>query len=441
MNDGNIKKVIDMLDINLIRENPDLIKKGIASKNVDSKLVDDFLALDERWRKLVKERDDLRANQKKLGEEKKIEEAKEIKEKIKANEEELKEVETEREKILYLLPNLPLENVRVGKDESENEVLRKWGEATSLEFSAKDHLELGEDLGVIDSKSAGKVSGSRFSYLKGKLAQMEFALIQFAINALSDNEAISEIIAKNGINVLTKTFTPVIPPVLIRREMMQAMGYMERGEEEIYYFPKDDLTLVGTAEQSIGPMHSGEVFNAKDLPLRYLGFSTCFRREAGSYGKDTRGILRAHQFDKLEMFSITTAENSIEEHKFLLAVEEYLMQELKIPYQVIDICSGDLGDPAAAKFDIEAWMPGQDEGKGQYRETHSTSNTTDFQSRRLNVRYKDQKGEMKFVHMLNGTAFAIGRTLIAIMENYQQKDGSILVPEVLRKYLNFDTIS
>ncbi len=430
-----------MLDINLIRNNPDLVKQGIVSKNVEPKLVDDFLALDERWRKLVKDGDDLRAQQKKLSEERKIEEAKEIKEKTKANEEELKEVETEREKILYLLPNLPLENVRVGKDESENEVLRKWGEATSLEFSAKDHLELGEDLGVIDSKSAGKVSGSRFSYLKGKLAQMEFALIQFAINALSDNEAISEIIAKNGINVLTKTFTPVIPPVLIRREMMQAMGYMERGEEEIYYFPKDDLTLVGTAEQSIGPMHSGEVFNAKDLPLRYLGFSTCFRREAGSYGKDTRGILRAHQFDKLEMFSITTAENSIEEHKFLLAVEEYLMQELKIPYQVIDICSGDLGDPAAAKFDIEAWMPGQDEGKGQYRETHSTSNTTDFQSRRLNVRYKDQKGEMKFVHMLNGTAFAIGRTLIAIMENYQQKDGSILVPEVLRKYLNFDTIS
>ena len=438
-----------MLGINLIRENPDLVKKGIASKNVDPKLVDDFLSLDERWRKLVKDGDDLRSSQKKLGEEKKIEEAKEIKEKIKANEEGLKEIEAERQKILYLLPNVPTENVRIGNDESENAVLRKWGEAAEFEFSAKDHLELGETLGVIDIKSAGEVSGSRFNYLKGKLAQMEFALVQFAINALSDNEIISEIIAKNGLNVSTKNFVPVIPPVLIRKEMMQAMGYMERGEEEIYYFPKDDLTLVGTAEQSIGPMHAGEVFNAKDLPLRYLGFSTCFRREAGSYGKDTRGILRAHQFDKLEMFSITTAENSIEEHKFLLAVEEHLMQELKIPYQVIDICSGDLGDPAAAKFDIEAWMPGQpskssgqeSEGKGEYRETHSTSNTTDFQSRRLNIRYKDANGEMKFVHMLNGTAFAIGRTLIAIMENYQQKDGTILAPEVLRKYLNFDTIS
>jgi len=430
-----------MLDINLIRENPDLIKKGIASKNVDPKIVDDFLALDERWRKLVKDGDDLRSSQKKLSEERKVDEAKEVKEKIKANEKELKEIEEERQKILYLLPNLPLEEVRVGKDGSENEVLRKWGEAAGFEFPAKDHLELGETLGVIDIKAAGEVSGSRFSYLKGKLAQMEFALIQFAINALSDNEVISEIIAKNGLNVSTKTFVPVIPPVLIKKEMMQAMGYMERGEEEIYYFPKDNLTLVGTAEQSIGPMHSGEVFNAKDLPLRYLGFSTCFRREAGSHGKDTRGILRAHQFDKLEMFSITTAENSIEEHKFLLAVEEYLMQELKISYQVIDICSGDLGDPVAAKFDIEAWMPGQNEGKGQYRETHSTSNTTDFQSRRLNIRYKDQKGEMKFVHMLNGTAFAIGRTLISIMENYQQKDGSIKVPEALQKYLNFDTIS
>ncbi|MCR4275133.1 MAG: serine--tRNA ligase [Candidatus Wolfebacteria bacterium] len=438
-----------MLDVNLIRNNPDLVKKGVASKNVDPKLVDDFLSLDERWRKLVKDGDDLRSIQKKLSEERKIDEAKEVKEKIKANEEELKEVETEREKILYLLPNLPIENVRTGKDESENEVLRKWGEATDFEFPAKDHLELGETLGVIDIKAAGEVSGSRFSYLKGKLAQMEFAIIQFVINALSDNEIISEIIAKNGLNVSTKNFVPVIPPVLIRKEMMQAMGYMERGEEEIYYFPKDDLTLVGTAEQSIGPMHAGEVFNVKDLPLRYLGFSTCFRREAGSYGKDTRGILRSHQFDKLEMFSITTAENSIEEHKFLLAVEEYLMQELKIPYQVIDICSGDLGDPAAAKFDIEAWMPGQpsissgqeSEDRGRYRETHSVSNTTDFQARRLNIRYKDQNGEMKFVHMLNGTAFAIGRTLVAIMENYQQEDGSIKVPEVLQKYLNFDTIS
>ena len=430
-----------MLDVNLIRNNPDLVKQGIASKNVEPKLVDDFLALDERWRKLIKDGDDLRSQQKKLSEERKIEEAKEIKEKTKANEEELKEVEAERERILFLLPNLPLESVRVGKDESENTVLRKWGEATSCEFPAKDHLELGEALGVIDVKAAGEVSGSRFNYLKGKLARMEFAIAQFVINALSDDEVIAEITTENGLSVQSKVFMPIIPPVLIRKEIMQAMGYMERGEEEIYYFPKDDLTLVGTSEQSIGPMHTGEVFNIKDLPLRYLGFSTCFRREAGSYGKDTRGILRAHQFDKLEMFSITTPENSIEEHKFLLAVEEYLMQELKIPYQVIDICSGDLGDPAAAKYDIEAWMSGQNEGTGQYRETHSTSNTTDFQSRRLNVRYKDQKGEMKFVHMLNGTAFAIGRTLIAIMENYQQKDGSILVPEVLRKYLNFDTIS
>jgi len=429
-----------MLDINLIRENPDLIKQGIALKNVDPKLVDDFLALDERWRKLVKDSDDLRSSQKKLSEERKVDEAKEIKEKIKTNEEELKEVEAERQKILYFLPNLPLEEVRVGKDESENLAIRQWGEIPKFNFAAKDHLELGEKLGVIEIKKAGEVSGSRFSYLKGKLAQMEFAIIQFVINALSDNEVISEIAVKNNLNVPTKTFVPVIPPVLIRREMMQAMGYMERGEEEIYYFPKDDLTLIGTAEQSIGPMHAGEVFNVKDLPLRYLGFSTCFRREAGSHGKDTRGILRAHQFDKLEMFSITTTENSVEEHKFLLAVEEYLMQELKIPYQVIDICSGDLGDPVAAKFDIEAWMPGQNNGEGQYRETHSTSNTTDFQSRRLNVRYKDASGEIKFVHMLNGTAFAIGRTLIAIMENYQQEGGTIKVPEALQKYTKFTEI-
>ena len=222
---------------------------------------------------------------------------------------------------------------------------------------------------------------------------------------------------------------------MIKPEMMKAMGYVERGGEEIYYLPKDDLYLVGTSEQSIGPMHAGEILEEKDLPKRYVAFSTCFRREAGSYGKDTKGILRVHQFDKVEMFSICKPEDSLKEHKLLLSLEEELMQKLKIPYRVIDICTGDLGDPAAAKFDIEAWMPGQNE----YRETHSTSNCTDFQARRLNIRYKSRDGKLNFVHTLNGTAFS-QRPILAIIENNQQKDGSIKVPRVLQKYVGFKEI-
>lgn len=409
-----------MLDVNLIRNNPDAVREGISFKKANPQLVDDFLALDKKWRELVKETDDFRSGQKKAGESRDIEKAKELKVKIQNNEDQLKNIEKERERILYLIPNLPMEDVPVGKDESENQFLRKWGEIPEFDFEPKDHLELGVKLNLIDTERAGKVSGSRFGYLKNQAALLEFALIQYALGA-----------------IVEEGFTPIVPPVLVRPEAMRAMGYVERGGEEIYFLEKDNLYLVGTSEQSIGPMHSDEIFNEKDLPKRYISFSTCFRREAGSYGKDTKGILRMHQFDKLEMFSITAPEKSNEEHKFLLSLEEKLMQGLKLPYQVLNICSGDLGDPAAAKYDIEVWLPSQK----TYRETHSTSNTTDFQSRRLNVKYKPANEEKtQFVHMLNGTAFAIGRILIAIMENYQQKDGSILVPEVLQKYLNFSVI-
>jgi seryl-tRNA synthetase len=249
---------------------------------------------------------------------------------------------------------------------------------------------------------------------------LEFGLIQLAL----------DITKKQG-------FIPIIPPVMIKPEMMKAMGYVERGGDEIYYFDKDDLYLTGTSEQSIGPMHADEVFEEKDLPKKYIAFSTCFRREAGSYGKDTRGILRVHQFDKVEMFVFSTPENSQKERESILSIEEKLMKELKIPYRVIDICTGDLGDPAAAKYDIEAWMPGQNE----YRETHSCSNCTDFQARRLNIKYKDRVVGLRLVHTLNGTAFAIGRILIAIIENYQQKDGSIKMPKVLRKYTGLKCIT
>ncbi|KKQ23311.1 serine--tRNA ligase [Candidatus Wolfebacteria bacterium RIFCSPLOWO2_01_FULL_38_11] len=409
-----------MLDIELIRQNPEKVKKGIANKKINPKLVDDFLNLDAVWRKLTKETDDFRANQKILSENRKIEEAKSLKEKIKNNEEKIKTIEKQREEILYLLPNLPFDEVPVGKDESESQVLKVWGNIPKFDFEPKDHLELGEALGIIDTERASKVSGSRFGYLKNQAALLEFALVQFAL----------DIITKEG-------FIPIIPPAMIKPEAMRAMGYVERGGEEIYFLEKDNLYLIGTSEQAVGPMHMDEVFNDVDLPRRYLAFSSCFRREAGSYGKDTKGILRLHQFDKVEMFSITTPEDSAKEHKLILSLEEKLIQGLNLPYRVLNICTGDLGDSAAAKYDIEVWLPSQK----TYRETHSASNTTDFQARRLNIKYKSKDGQKQHVHMLNGTAFAIGRMLIAIMENYQQSDGSILVPKVLQKYAGFKTIS
>ena len=416
-----------MLDINFIRQNPEKVKKGVELKNIKPKLVDDFLSLDDLWRKTVKETDDLKAEQKKLSNERKIDEAKKIKIKIQDKETDLKSIEKKREEILYLFPNLPLEEVPAGKNEKENVVLREVGKKPKFSakggFQPKNYLEIAEKLDLIDIERAAKVSGSRFGYLKNQAALLEFALIKLAFDKL-----------------ISKKFIPIIPPVMVKNEMMKGMGYVdsEKDAEERYFLEKDGLYLVGTSEQSIGPMHSDEIFNEKELPKRYLAFSPCFRREAGSYGKDTKGILRVHQFDKLEMFSFCQPEKSKEEHKLFIETEEELMKELKIPYRVVRLCTGDLSQPSASTVDIEAWLPGQNNGQGEYRETHSSSNTTDFQARRLNIHYRNQK--LEYVHTINGTAFAIGRMLIAIIENYQQKDGSILMPEVLQKYLGFKEI-
>lgn len=412
-----------MLDVELIRREPEKIKKGIANKNTNPNLVDEFLNLDQKWRGLVKEIDDLRAKQKISGNERNIEKSKDLKTSIKKLELELSEIEQKRNQVLLMIPNLPLPEAPLGKDETQNKVLREVGEKPKFHFPPKDYLAIAEDLGLIDVKRVAKVSGSRFGYLLKEGALLEFALVNFALSKLVE-----------------KGFIPIIPPVLINENSMRGMGYLERGREEVYYLPEDKLYLAGTSEQAIGPLHQEEVFEAKDLPRRYVAFSSCFRREAGSYGRDTKGILRVHQFDKLEMFVFTDPQKSAEEHKFLLSLEEELMRDLKIPYRVLEICTGDLGDPAAAKYDIEAWLPGQNNGKGEYRETHSTSNTTDFQARRLDIKVKNNNGTT-YVHMLNGTAFAIGRMIIAIIENYQTEQGAVRVPEVLKKYLGIDEIS
>jgi len=405
-----------MIDIKLLRENPEKIKKGVKNKGVNID-IDKILELDKKRRGLISEIENLRAEQKKLGKEQ-IEKAKNLKSKIKEFEPQLEITEKEFNELFLKIPNLPLDSVPIGKSEAENKVIKEVGKKPKFSFKPKDYLELAEKLEIIDVKRAAKTSGSRFGFIKNGAALLEISLIQLAFETL----------IKEG-------FIPIIPPTMIKPEMMKAMGYAERGGDEIYHLEKDNLYLVGTAEQMIGPMHAEEVFEAKELPKRYVAFSSCFRREAGSYGKDTKGILRVHQFDKVEMFSFTKPEESQKEHKFLLSMEEKLMGLLKIPYRVLNICTGDLGDPAAAKYDIEAWMPGQN----AYRETHSTSNCTDFQARRLNIRYKAKNG-LEFVHTLNGTACAIGRTLIAIIENYQQKDGSINVPTILQKYIKIKKI-
>ncbi len=417
-----------MLDIKFIRKNPEKVKEGIRKKGVEVDL-DEILRLDEKRRKLQKRIDEIRAQKNKASREivrlkeaereKLLKELKELDKEGDILEKEFKEIEKKFWDLMAKVPNLPFDEVPVGKDERDNVVLKEVGEIPKFDFEPKDHLEIGEALDIIDVKRAAKTSGTRFGFLKGKAVLLEFALVNFALETLM----------KEG-------FVPVIPPVLIKEKPFWGMGYLDRGAEEVYFIEKDNLYLIGTAEQILGPMHMDEIFKEDELPKRYVGFSSCFRREAGSYGKDTRGIFRVHQFDKVEMFSFCKPEDSKKEHLFFLEMEERLMKALKIPYRVINICTGDLGDPAAAKFDIEAWLPGQ----GRYRETHSTSNCTDYQARRLNIRYRAKDGKLHFVHTINGTAFAIGRTIIAILENYQQKDGSVKVPEILQKYLPFKEI-
>ena len=421
-----------MLDIKFIRQNPDKVKEGCQKKQVKVD-INLLLEVDKKRRELLQALEDMRAQKNKAS--KKISETKGGKEKQKIilqmreldkNSDRLtensKKLDEEFKKLMLQIPNLPFDDVPVGRDERDNVVLREVGEKPKFDlpagrqgFQPKDYLEIAENLDLIDVKRAAKTSGTRFGFLKREAALMEFAIINFVFE-----------------NLLGEDFIPIVPPVMIKPEMMRGMGYVERGGEEIYFVEKDNLYLIGTAEQIIGPMHADETLEEKELPKRYAGFSSCFRREAGSYGKDTKGILRVHQFDKVEMFIFCQPEESKKEHQLLLSIEEKLMQALKLPYRVIQICTGDLGDPAAAKYDIEAWLPSEN----RYRETHSTSNCTDFQARRLNIRYRDKSGKLNFVHTINGTAFAIGRILIAIIENYQQRDGSILIPPVLQPYLN-----
>jgi len=315
------------------------------------------------------------------------------------------------------LPNMVDPDAADGLTEEDAEELRRWGEAL-VGATLRDHVDLGELHGIIDIERSAKVSGTRFGYLLGPLVRLEFALVQWAMDMLEPHG-----------------FVPVIPPVLVRDEALYGTGFFPGDAEQVYAVEADDLYLVGTSEVPLAAMHADEILDADSLPLRYAGFSTCFRREAGTHGKDTRGIFRVHQFDKVEMFTFCHPDDSAAEHDFLLAREEELVQALGIAYRVVNVAAGDLGASAARKYDIEAWFPGQ----GRYREITSTSNTTDYQARRLKIRFRDDGGN-RLVHTLNGTAIAMGRMLIAIVETCQQPDGSIVVPDVLRPFVGFDSI-
>ncbi|PIS34704.1 MAG: serine--tRNA ligase [Parcubacteria group bacterium CG08_land_8_20_14_0_20_43_9] len=407
-----------MIDLKLLRESPDLIRQALKNRGVDID-IEKILGLEKERRFIWREVEDLRSQRNEISSQKgkpaDIETAKKIKGDLRVKEDQLKIIEQGFEALYALIPNIPLDDVPVGQSEEDKKVIREWGKAPKFDFEPKDHTEIGKGLDLIDAERAAKISGARFGILKNEAALMEFALINMAMDAL-----------------LKEGFTPIIPPTLIRPEMMQAMGYVDTEEDraERYFLEKDNLYLVGTAEQALGPMHQGEIFDKDELPKRYMGFSSCFREEAGSYGKDTKGIFRVHQFDKVEMFSFTKPQDSKEEHQFLISLEEKLMQKLGLPYRLVHLCTADMARPSASTYDIEVWIPSQK----RYRELMSSSNCTDFQARRLGIRHKEGD-KTEFVHTLNATAFAMGRTIIAILENYQQKDGRVLVPKALRKYL------
>jgi seryl-tRNA synthetase len=414
-----------VLDLRAIREDPEAARAALARRGAGESL-DELLALDARRRELLPEIEDGKARQNKAS--KAIEEAKrsggdaeaviaemrELSPRIKQLEAELGEVEEKRDELAARLPNLPDPDAPDGLTEEDAVVMREVGEPPQFGFEPSDHLEIGTELGLIDMESAAQTSGARFAYLKGELVMVELALVRWAL----------ELLREEG-------HEPVAPPVLVREEPLFGTGFLPEAREQIYEIPRDDLFLVGTSEVPLAALGAGQIFDPGTLPLRYAGFSTCFRREAGAAGKDTRGIFRVHQFDKVEMFSFVEPDASADEHERLLAIEERILGELEIPYRVVNIAVGDLGAPAARKFDCEAWIPSQ----GRYRELTSCSNTTDFQARRLDCRYRPAEGRSPVhAHTLNGTAVAVGRTLIALIENRQEEGHAFSLPEVLHTY-------
>ena len=416
-----------MLDPNLLKDNIEILEKNINRRGLDVDL-DNLIKLNEERKSARFDAEQKRSEQKEMGKQianSSKEEKEELLKQASALSDEVKSlfeiVEKKDQDFFDLwikLPNLISETSPDGKTDADNKEIKQVGTINDIS-SPKSHIEIGEELGLIDVQKAAEVSGSRFSYLFGDLVKIEFSLVSWALNKLSD-----------------KGFTPTVPPVLVRENALYGTGFFPDDAEQVYEIPNDELFLVGTSEVPLAALHSNEIVDIDNLPVRYAGFSTCFRREAGTYGKDTSGIFRVHQFDKVEMFSFCNPENSLDEHEFILSVEEELLQELEIPYRVVDVCAGDLGASASKKYDIEAWIPSQN----TYREVTSCSNTTDFQARRLNIRTKDNDST-KTIHTLNGTAIAVGRILIALIENNQTEDGEVVFSENVANILGVKRLS
>ena len=419
-----------MLDIAFILENREIVRKAIADKRGAEVDFDRVEALYGRRKELADEVGKLNHERKAAAEARDAERGGALKEQVGKAEGELREVTKELTDLIAGIPNIPLPDVPVGADENDNVVVRSWGEKPVFDFAVKAHWDLGKERDLIDNERAAKVSGSRFTFLKGGSVRLQFALVSWVLNMVTDEEVLKQIIADNNLRVPSKPFVPVVPPVMITPEMFFGMARLEPREER-YFMPEDNLFLIGSAEHTLGAMHAGELFEEDVMPLRYVGYSTAFRREAGSYGKDTKGILRQHQFDKIEFESFTVGEKSKDEQDFLVALQEHIMRQLGLPYQVVMVCTGDMGGPDVRQIDIETWMPGQE----KYRETHSADLMGEYQARRLGIRIKRNSGEKEFAHMNDATAVAIGRTLIALIENGQRADGMIAVPEVLRGYM------
>ncbi len=415
-----------MIDLNYIRNNQDIVRTAIINKK--SKVdFDAFLVLDEKRRTLQKAIEDIRASRNVASAGQDVARGKELKMELQKLTGELTSVEADFNKAYKLIPNIPSEDTPIGRDEDENVVARQVGVKPVFSFKPKEHWELGKALGIIETDKAGEISGSRFAYLLGDLVLVQQALVNLTFKTLTDEATLKAIADKAGLKVSTKPFVPVVPPVFIKPDVMEKMARLEPREER-YHLAEDDLYLVGSAEHTLGPLHMNEIIPEEKLPLRYIGLSPAFRREAGSHGKDVKGILRLHQFDKLEMESFALASDGLAEQDFIVAIQEHLLGLLGLPYQVVRICTGDMGGPDMRQMDIETWMPGQD----RYRETNTSDYMGSYQSMRLQTKARRVAGGTEYVHMNDATAFAIGRTLIAIMENYQQEDGSIVVPEVLR---------
>ncbi|MGH3441677.1 MAG: serine--tRNA ligase, partial [Nitriliruptorales bacterium] len=415
-----------VIDLRLLREDPEAVATALARRAVDRGRVDRLVALDQQRRELVTEVDGLRAEQnarsraigKAAPEDRQqlVAAAAELKEPLRNAEDELATIDEALADALAGIPNLPSPQAPDGGEDDAVEV-KRVGSPPDFAFEPRDHVELMEAGGALDLERGAKVSGARFYFLRGEAALLEFALVRYAL----------DVAQRHG-------HEPVVAPALVRREAMYGTGFLPTDEQQIFKIPEDDLYLVGTSEVALAGMHADEIL--AELPVRFAGFSSCFRREAGSYGRDTRGIFRVHQFDKVELFSFVAPDSSAEEHERILAIEEEIMGGLGLHYRVVDIAAGDLGASATRKFDIEAWMPGQQ----AYREITSCSNTTDYQARRLRVRRRLDSGETEFVHTLNGTAVAVARTIIAVVEQHQRADGSVAVPHVLHPYLGRDVL-